>query len=264
MVLNSIVINRSPAVVPKPKDWGPHISVSGYCSLSTVSNYTPEPDLAAFLGAGQPPLYFQLETKAIDSDAIVKLITAAVEKTGQRALISSEGGFLAGKLPRSENLFLLNQVPHEWLFEQVSCVVHHGSFEITAATITAGKPSVVVPFYGDQPFWGASIFKAGACPLPIPCKSLNSENLATCILEALKPTYAERAIKLGHQIQLEHGCDVAAKSFHQHLELDNHRCALAPNLTAVWRLTKTNIRLSAFAAATLSNEGLLDFNDLRQ
>ncbi|MCJ1462396.1 hypothetical protein MMC07_000997 [Pseudocyphellaria aurata] len=253
----------SPAVIPKPKDWGPHISVSGYCSLSVTSNYAPEPDLAAFLGAGQPPLYFMFESKAIDSDTIAKLITAAVEKTGQRALISSEGGFLAGTLQRSENLFILDQVPHEWLFEQVSCIIHHGSFEITAAAVSSGKPSVVVPFYGDQPFWGASISKAGACPPPIPCKKLNSENLATCILEALNPTYAERAIKLGHQIQHEDGCDVAAKSFHRQLELDNHRCALAPNLTAVWRLTKTDIRLSAFAAATLSNEGLIEFNDLR-
>lgn len=256
--------DRSPALIPKPKDWGPHISISGYCSLSAMSSYTPEPDLTAFLGAGQPPIYFQLEARAIDSDSIINLITTAVEKTGQRALISREGGNLAEMLDRSDKIFMIGNVPHEWLFERVSCVVHHGSFGTTAAAITAGKPTVVVPLFGDQPFWAASIANAGACPPPIPYRNLNTENLTTSILEALKSTIIERASELGNQIHRENGCEAAAMSFHQQLDIERHRCALAPNLNAIWRLKKTDITLSAFAAATLSNEGLLDFNDLRQ
>lgn len=229
-----------------------------------MSSYTPEPDLTAFLGAGQPPIYFQLEARAIDSDSIINLITTAVEKTGQRALISREGGNLAEMLDRSDKIFMIGNVPHEWLFERVSCVVHHGSFGTTAAAITAGKPTVVVPLFGDQPFWAASIANAGACPPPIPYRNLNTENLTTSILEALKSTIIERASELGNQIHRENGCEAAAMSFHQQLDIERHRCALAPNLNAIWRLKKTDITLSAFAAATLSNEGLLDFNDLRQ
>lgn len=229
-----------------------------------MSSYTPEPDLTAFLGAGQSPIYFQLETRAIESAAIIKLITTAVEKTGQRALIANEGGNLVDTLERSEKIFMLGHVPYEWLFEHVSCVVHHGSFDTTAAAIISGKPTVVVPFFGDQSFWGAAIAKAGACPPPIPCKSLNPENLAASIFEVLKPNFAERAKKLGDEISHENGCEVAANNFHQHLDVENHRCTLAPNLAAVWRLKKTDISLSAFAAATLSDEGLLDFNDLKQ
>lgn len=142
--------------------------------------------------------------------------------------------------------------------------MHHGSSNVTAAAIISGKPTVVIPFFGDQPFWGASVAKAGACPPPIPCKSLTTENLATSILEALKSSFVERASKLGDEIHHENGCEVAAMNFHHQLDVKSHRCALVPNLTAVWRLTKTDIRLSAFAAATLGNEGLLDFNDLRQ
>lgn len=256
--------NRSPALIPKPKDWGPHISISGFCSISGMSTYTPEPELAAFLGAGQPPVYFQFETRAIDAVAIIKLITAAVKKTGQRALISREGGNVGETLERSENILMLGHVPYEWIFEHVSCVVHHGSFDTTAAAIISGKPTVVVPFFGDQPFWGASIAKAGACPPPIPCKSLNAENLATSVVEALGPTFAERASKLRNEIHREKGCEAVAENFHRQLDINNHRCTLAPSLAAVWRLKKTDIRLSAFAAATLSSEGLLDFNDLRQ
>ena len=256
--------DRSPTLIPKPKDWGPHISISGFCSLSARPNYTPEPDLTAFLGAGEPPIYFQLEARAIDSDTITKLITTAIEKTGQRALISREGRDFTDMLEKSDKILMIDDVPHKWLFERVSCVVHHGSFETTAAAITSGKPTVVVPFFGDQPFWAASIANAGASPPPIPCRDLSMETLTTSILKALETTIVERASELGDKIRRENGCEAAAKSFHQQLDIESHRCTLAPDLKAIWRLKKTDIRLSAFAAATLSNEGLLDFNDLRQ
>ena len=60
--------------------------------------------------------------------------------------------------------------PHDWIFERVSCTVHHGGAGTTAAAIAAGKPSVVVPFFGDQPFWGNMIARVGAGPEPIPFK----------------------------------------------------------------------------------------------
>lgn len=47
----------SPALIPKPKDWGPHISLSGFFFLSLASDYEPDTDLAAFLAAGSPTVY---------------------------------------------------------------------------------------------------------------------------------------------------------------------------------------------------------------
>ena len=37
-------------------------------------------------------------------------------------------------------------VPHDGLFDRVSAVVHHGGAGTTAAGITAGRPTLVVPF----------------------------------------------------------------------------------------------------------------------
>lgn len=53
---------------------------------------------------------------------------------------------------------MLGNVPHGWLFDEgrVSAVVHHGGAGTTAAGLTMGLPTVVVPFFGDQGFWGAS------------------------------------------------------------------------------------------------------------
>jgi sterol 3beta-glucosyltransferase len=52
------------------------------------------------------------------------------------------------------NVFILGNVPHDWLFERVSAVVHHGGAGTTAIGLKKGCPTVVVPFFGDQPFWG--------------------------------------------------------------------------------------------------------------
>lgn len=57
--------------------------------------------------------------------------------------------------------------------------------------------------------------------------------------------------------------DPAAQIFHQHLGVDKLRCTLVPSRSAVWRIRRTKVRLSAFAACTLVNAGLLEFKDLK-
>ena len=252
-------------MIPKPKDWGSHISISGFYFLSLASSFTPEPDLKAFLDAGPPPVYIGFGSIVVDDpNAMTKLIFEAVKKTGQRALVSKGwGGFGGDAVGIPERVFMLGNVPHDWLFKRVSCVVHHGGAGTTAAGIALGKPTVIVPFFGDQPFWGAMVAKAGAGPKPIPSKQLNADNLAAGIMEALKPTTLARAQELGAKISSEKGTDVGAKDFNDKLDVDSLRCSLAPSRAASWRVKRTQIRLSAFAATTLGNEGLLDFNDLK-
>lgn len=195
---------------------------------------------------------------------MTKLIFEAIKKTGQRALVSKGwGGLGTDALNVPEGVFMLGNVPHDWLFKHVSCVVHHGGAGTTAAGIAMGRPTVVVPFFGDQPFWGAMVAKAGAGPLPVPSKHLTADNLAAAILEALEPTVLERAHELGEKIKSEQGNETGAKSFHDSLDLKTMRCQLSPKRVAVWRVKRTHCRLSAFAATTLSNEGLLDFADLK-
>jgi len=53
---------------------------------------------------------------------------------------------------------MLGNIPHDWLFdnERVAAVVHHGGAGTTAIGLAKGRPTVVVPFFGDQGFWGQS------------------------------------------------------------------------------------------------------------
>ena len=237
--------------------------------LSLASTYTPDSDLAAFLAAGPPPVYIGFGSIVVDDpNALTNLIFEAVEATGQRALVSKGwGGFGGNELGKPDYVFMLGNCPHDWLFQHVSCVVHHGGAGTTAAGIALGRPTVIVPFFGDQPFWGAMVERAGAGPSPIPHKELTAEGLAKSICEALKPETLERAKELGERIREEKGCEMGAASFHAQLNVDCLRCALAPSRPAVWAIkTKTTntkyLRLSAFAATVLANEGVLDVNQL--
>ncbi|KAK5171319.1 uncharacterized protein LTR77_004463 [Saxophila tyrrhenica] len=255
----------SPALIPKPKDWGQDVSISGFFFLNLASNYTPAPDLKQFLDSGPPPVYIGFGSIVLDDpNAMTELIFEAVRITGQRVLLSKGwGGMGAEDLGIPEGVFMLGNVPHDWLFNHVSCVVHHGGAGTTAAGITAGKPTVVVPFFGDQPFWGAMVARAGAGPDPLPHKELTGQKLADAINFCLKPESQQKAGELAASIAKETGSQVGAQSFHQMLDVDKLRCTVAPSHAAVWRVKRTEVRLSALAACTLANANLLDFNDLK-
>ena len=57
--------------------------------------------------------------------------------------------------------FSIGPCPHDWLLPQTCAVIHHGGAGTTAAGLRYGLPTLVCPFFGDQPFWGAMVEKAG-------------------------------------------------------------------------------------------------------
>ncbi|PQQ08941.1 sterol 3-beta-glucosyltransferase UGT80A2 isoform X1 [Prunus yedoensis var. nudiflora] len=63
-----------------------------------------------------------------------------MEITGQRGVINRGWGGL------------VDNCPHDWLFQRCSAVVHHGGAGTTAAGLKAACPTTIVPFFGDQPF----------------------------------------------------------------------------------------------------------------
>jgi sterol 3beta-glucosyltransferase len=248
---------RSSSLIPKPPDWGPYINISGFSFLKTGSNYQPPEDLVKFLKDGPPPVYIGFGSIVIEKpDELTKLIFGAVKRAGVRALVSKGwGGLGEGEAPK--DIFLLGNCPHDWLFQYVSCVVHHGGAGTSAIGIAMGKPTIVVPFFGDQPFWGAMIYRAGAGPEPVAYKNLTEEKLAESIKRALEPDIQSSVKEMSEKIAGENGSEDAAASFHNSLDYDNMRCSVCPERVAVWKVKKSNLRLSGLAASVLSDNELL-------
>ena len=133
------------------------------------------------------------------------LVLQALSKTEQRAiLLSGWGGMQKTDLPAS--VFMVDSIPHAWLFSHVAAVVHHGGAGTTGAGLRAGVPSIVIPFLGDQPFWGRRIHDLGVGPAPILRSKLTVDRLAQAIQEAVTNTaMRQRAAELGSKIQAEDG-----------------------------------------------------------
>jgi UDP:flavonoid glycosyltransferase YjiC (YdhE family) len=105
-----------------------------------------------------------------------QVIIQALEQTGQRAIVlSGWGGVETQDLP--DTVFRVESVPHEWLFPRMSAIIHHGGAGTTVAAAKAGVPSMIIPFLGDQFFWGRRIAEAGIGPGPIPMRELTVDRL---------------------------------------------------------------------------------------
>jgi UDP:flavonoid glycosyltransferase YjiC (YdhE family) len=75
------------------------------------------------------------------------MLLEAVKITGVRAIISRGWSDLSGG--DNKNVFWLGDCPHEWLFQQVTAVIHHGGAGTTACGLLNGRPTAVVPFFGE-------------------------------------------------------------------------------------------------------------------
>jgi sterol 3beta-glucosyltransferase len=192
-------------VLPRPEDWPATANVTGAWFLDEGDGWEPPAALRAFLHSGPAPVYVGFGSiGAAHADARAATVLKAVELTGERAVLATGWGGLKGDaLP--PNVFMLEAAPHDWLFPRMKAVVHHGGAGSTMAGLRAGKPTVICPFFGDQPFWGEVVLRAGIGPASVPQRSLTAERLADAIRAALDPAVAVRAAAAGERIRAEDG-----------------------------------------------------------
>ena len=213
---------------------------------------------------GEPPIYIGFGSILVeDPKKFILLLLEAVRLAGLRAIISQGWGELGSAgLVIPPNVYLLGNCPHTWIFQKVSCVVHHGGAGTTAAAMAAGKPSVVIPFFGDQPFWGGIVAKIGAGPRPIAFRKLAAADLAVAINAALEPETIQRVRVLGELIHQENGVDAGVSSFRNQLRQSDLTCSIGSTHAAAWKVRKRNIRLNSTEATILIDRDLLDIDKI--
>jgi len=201
---------HSKHVVPRPADWPDHAHVTGYWFLDDTSGWAPPDDLQTFLDAGPPPVYVGFGSMTDkDPEAKARLVIEAVAKAECRAVIATGwGGLTADDLP--DTVFAIDGAPHDKLFPLMSAIVHHGGAGTTAAAFRAGKPQLVAPYFGDQPFWGNRVADLGAGLPPLPQKKMTADKLAHSLRGIVKDkTFASHAETLAHELAKEDGVSTA-------------------------------------------------------
>ena len=204
--------NFSPSVVVPPIDYSDWIRVTGYWFLDEAGDWTPPKELAAFIKQARDDkkklVYIGFGSIVVsDPEALTKTVVESVLKADVRCILSKGWSDRLGsnkdasvpEVPLPPAIHQINAAPHDWLFKQVDAVAHHGGAGTTGASLRAGVPTIIKPFFGDQFFFGSRVEDLG---VGVYMKKLNTSVFSRAIWEA---THSERMIVkanvLGQQIR---------------------------------------------------------------
>ena len=212
----------SPTILPQPADWPAHATLCGQWQ-TPATDFTPSLELAGFLRSGPPPIYIGFGSMAgIDWTEMARALVAAL--AGRRALLNP-GWSEMDRLELPENILRIGAVPHRWLFPQTSAVIHHGGSGTSHSATQAGKPSIVIPFAGDQGFWAERLHRLGIAPPALDAARLDAGALARAIGFVEQPETRRRAAELGERMEREDGLGRAADQIERLVPVTRNRSA---------------------------------------
>ncbi|MGO4775087.1 glycosyltransferase, partial [Lysobacter sp. 2RAB21] len=102
--------------------------------------------------------------------------------------------------------------PHYGFFPRLGFCSQLGAAATTGAAPRAGIPSVFVPFFGDPPFWARRMNELGTAPPALDRRTVNAEQMAQAINDALQPQRIQAARELGEKIHAENGTATAVRT----------------------------------------------------
>jgi sterol 3beta-glucosyltransferase len=212
-----ILYGWSPSVLPQPPDWGEWLHTTGYWFLDRPGGWRAPRELTTFLESGPPPVFIGFGSmNNIAARRLTDIVLQALELAGQRGIVDTGWGGM-GQADLPDTVFRVEDVPHDWLFERVRAAIHHGGAGTTSASLRAGVPTLVVPFFADQPFWGRRVADLGVGPAPISPRALEVEQLAGAIRTLTSDHGMQaRAAALGRRIRSENGIERGVEAFDLH------------------------------------------------
>nr|WP_047581144.1 glycosyltransferase [Methylobacterium sp. ZNC0032] len=195
-------------VLPVPPDWDrERVHVCGYWFLDEPGSAL-SPGLAGFLAGGAPPVYVGFGSMPGDQPReMTTAIVAGLRQAGLRGILASGGGALEFAGP-GDDMLAIDAAPHDRLFPHVAATLHHGGAGTTGASLRAGVPTAIRPFFGDQPFWAERIRALGVGPGALP-RQLTPDIVAAAAHALQAPDRRRRAAALGEAIRAERGIEAA-------------------------------------------------------
>jgi sterol 3beta-glucosyltransferase len=205
-----LLLAYSPLLTGPTPTAAPFAQATGFWALSP-GPYQPPPQLVDFLEAGPAPVFVGFGSMVTEqAPRLGAAILEALERTGRRALLQHGwSGLGTGSLPPWT--LAVDEVPHGWLFPQMTAIVHHGGAGTTGAALRAGVPSLTIPFTADQPFWGWRAHRLGVGPRPIPAATLTADRLVHAFDLLDDVMVRRRAAAVGAALRAENGVGAAVR-----------------------------------------------------
>lgn len=223
-----VVYGFSGLVVPPPDDWPAWHRAAGYWTAPARGSWDREDArVAAFLRDGTPPVFVGFGSMTSrNPERVLARVVEALRVVGRRGLLTGAAGAArsAGSasarpaLLEAPDMLVAEGFSHARALPGVAAAVHHGGAGTVATSLMAGVPTVVVPFFADQFFWGRRVAALGAGPEPLPMARLDAPGLAGRLRDVLaSPSMRERAAGLGARLRAEDGVAAAVALIDRHL-----------------------------------------------
>ncbi len=133
-------------------------------TLTLESSTEADDDVAAWIAAGTPPIFFGFGSIPVESPAeALAMISKVCAELGERALVGA-GWSDFSDLPHADHVKVVGTVNFAKIFPACRAVVHHGGAGTTAAGLRAGVPALVLWMADVQLIWGVAVkrLKVGA------------------------------------------------------------------------------------------------------
>jgi sterol 3beta-glucosyltransferase len=159
-----------------------------------------DPDLLAWLDAGEPPVFFGFGSMPVtDPASTVRIVVDAARRRGVRALVSAGWSRMHELEPDGDDVLLVGAVDHRALLPRCAAAVHHGGAGTTGASLRAGAPTVVCGVLADQFLWGVQMEHLGV-GAALPFAGLSVDGLDRALEIALRPETRERVHALADRM----------------------------------------------------------------
>ncbi len=199
----------SKALAVPQADWHRPTIQTGFCFYDESESTKLQPELAAFLKAGNPPIVFTLgSAAALDAGDFFDESAKAAKLLGYRAVL------LYGRdQPRpgglDDSIIALEFAPYSLVFPKAACVVHQAGVGTTGQVLRAGVPQLIIPFSHDQPDNAARCRRAGVAEI-IGRDTYDAERAAKALRSLLENgKYQTNASALKTVVESENGTAAA-------------------------------------------------------
>ena len=212
-----VIYAMSRYVLPPYSEWEDNIHVVGYFFEEKTQNYTPPQELIDFLNAGEKPIYIGFgSVMSPKIEKYLNITLKALERTNIRAILVQ--GWKDFTPPENKNVFTIGALPHDYIFDKVKAVIHHGGAGTFAAGIKHAKPTYIVPFGGDQSFNALRAYELGIGPKPLKQEFFTVEKMERCLNELVEnDEYRINAEILSKKLADEQGIDKAIEIIEEYI-----------------------------------------------
>ncbi|KAL7926970.1 glycosyltransferase family 1 protein [Trichoderma austrokoningii] len=227
--------NFSPSVVAPPLDFSDWVRVTGYWFLDEGGDYEPPQELRDFIqkarADGKKIVYVGFGSIIVNDpakmtqeviDAILKADVRCILSKGWSDRITGRDEPTTRSPPAEEEpvmppeIHVIKSAPHDWLFRQIDAAAHHGGSGTTGASLRAGIPTIIRPFFGDQFFFASRVEDLG---VGVWVKKWGTKSFGRALWEVTRnERMIVKARQLGEQIRRESGVETAIQSIYRDME----------------------------------------------